>query len=128
MTAKQISFAYNLEDSVEKKIEDIVKNVYGGLGADFSDLAKEKIDFINKIGYSNLPVIIAKTQFSLSDDKDKIGRPSNFKIFIRDIEIKTGAGFIVAIAGDMMLMPGLSKIPNAEKIDIDKNGIITGLS
>ena len=64
----------------------------------------------------------------MSDDKDKIGRPSNFKIFIRDIEIKTGAGFIVAIAGDMMLMPGLSKIPNAEKIDIDKNGIITGLS
>lgn len=128
MTAKEISFAYNLEDSVEKKIEDIVKNVYGGLGADFSDLAKEKIAFINKIGYSSLPVIIAKTQFSLSDDKDKIGRPSNFKIFIRDIEIKTGAGFIVAIAGDMMLMPGLSKIPNAEKIDIDKNGIITGLS
>ena len=128
MTDKKITFAYNLEDSIETKINDIVKNVYGGLGADFSDEAKVKIKFIEQAGYSNLPVIIAKTQFSLTDDKDKVGRPTGFKIYVRDIELKTGAGFIVAIAGDMMLMPGLSKIPNAEKIDIDDNGVIVGLS
>ena len=93
-----------------------------------SEEAKKKIEFINSVGKSNLPVIIAKTQFSLTDNKDLVGRPKGFKLFVRDIELKTGSGFIVVIAGDMMLMPGLSKVPNAEKIDIDNNGTITGLS
>ena len=125
---KKIKFAYNLNDSVETKIESIVKNVYGGDGVVLSDAAKQKIEFINKTGYSNLPVIIAKTQFSLSDDKMDIGKPDNFYLHVRDIELKTGSGFIVVIAGDMMLMPGLSKIPNAEKIDISSDGTIVGLS
>ena len=125
---KKLKFAYNLNDSIEEKIADIVKNVYGGNGASFSDAAKSKIKFIKKAGLEKLPVIIAKTQFSLSDDQTKIGAPKDFEIFIRDIEIKSGAGFIVAIAGNMMLMPGLSKVPNAEKIDILSDGTIVGLS
>lgn len=125
---KKTKFAYNLDDSVEQKIEDIVKNVYGGDGAVLSEKAQGKIEFIKKFGLEKLPVIIAKTQFSLTDDQEKIGAPKNFKIFVRDIEIKTGAGFLVAIAGNMMLMPGLSKTPNAEKIDIAADGTIVGLS
>ena len=97
---------------------DIVTKVYGGKGVVLSQSAKEKIKFINDNKFSNLPVIFAKTQFSLSDDKNKVGAPKDFEIFVRDIELKTGCGFIVAIAGDMMLMPGLSKVPNAEKINI----------
>lgn len=125
---KKLKFAYNLNDSIETKINDIVKNVYGGKGAILSDLAKEKIEFIKSAGFENLPVIVAKTQFSLSDDQTKIGKPEDFEITIRDIELKSGAGFIVAIAGNMMLMPGLSKVPNAEKIDILSDGTIVGLS
>ena len=125
---KKMTYAYDFEDTIENKIDAIVKKIYGGDGADYSDKAKEKLEFIKSAGYSNLPVIIAKTQFSLTDDKDKVGRPKGFKLYIRDIELKTGSGFIVAIAGDMMLMPGLSKIPNAEKIDIFADGTIVGLS
>ena len=128
MGDKKIKFAYNLNDSVETKIEDIVKNVYGGDGIVLSDAAKKKIEFINSIGKSDLPVIIAKTQFSLTDDKNIVGRPKGFKLNVRDIELKTGSGFIVVIAGSMMLMPGLSKVPNAEKIDILSDGTIIGLS
>ena len=108
--------------------ESIVKKVYGGDGIVLSDLAKEKIEFINKYNFDNLPIIIAKTQFSFTDDKQIVGAPNGFKINIRDIELKTGSGFIVVIAGDMMLMPGLSKIPNAEKIDMLSDGTIIGLS
>ncbi len=128
ISQKKLKFAYDLSCSIEQKINDIVKNVYGGKGAILSDKAKEKVEFISKAGLENLPVIIAKTQFSLSDDQTKIGAPTDFEIFIRDIEIKSGAGFVVAIAGNMMLMPGLSKIPNAEKIDILNDGTIIGLS
>lgn len=128
LSDKKISFAYNLNDSVEKKIEDIVHKVYGGKNVIFSELAKSKLEMINKNGFSNLPVIIAKTQYSLSDDLTKIGCPTDFDFLIRDLEVKNGAGFIVAIAGKMMLMPGLSKIPNAEKIDILSDGTIVGLS
>ena len=128
MSDTPLEYAYNLEDTPEKKIEDIVKNVYGGEGAEFSETAQAKLEFIKNNGFDKLPVIIAKTQFSLSDDQTKIGRPEGFKIFVRDIELKTGAGFMVAIAGNMMLMPGLSKVPNAEKIDIFPDGTIVGLS
>ena len=128
LSNNKLEFAYNLNDDIETKINDIVKNVYGGTGAEFSDEAKAKIESITKLGYANLPIIIAKTQFSFTDDKAKVGAPKDFTIFIRDIELKTGSGFIVAIAGDMMLMPGLSKIPNAEKIDILPDGTILGLS
>ena len=128
LTDKKLEFAYNFNDKVEKKIEDIVKNVYGGEGVELSDEAKAKIDFINKNNFDKLPIIIAKTQFSFTDDKSKVGKPTGFKIYVRDIELKTGSGFIVVIAGDMMLMPGLSKVPNAERIDILSDGTIIGLS
>lgn len=124
----ELHFAYSLDDGIKTQIEDIVKKVYGGDGAEFSSAALEKIAQIERLGIGGLPVIIAKTQYSLSDDPKKLARPSGFKIFVRDIIYKGGAGFIVAVAGEIMLMPGLSKIPCAEKIDIDENGNISGLS
>lgn len=125
---KKITYSYDLNSPIETKIADIVKNVYGGDGIKLSDTAKEKIEFINKAGYAHLPVIMAKTQFSLTDNMANVGRPKGFEIYVRDIELKTGCGFIVVIAGDMMLMPGLSAAPNAEKIDIKEDGTIIGLS
>lgn len=124
----ELHFAYDLNDGIVKKIEDVVKNVYGGDGADFSETALAKIEQIEKQGIKGLPVIIAKTQYSLSDDAKKLARPAGFKIFVRDVIYKGGAGFIVAVAGEIMLMPGLGKVPCAEHIDIDENGKITGLS
>ncbi|MDE6104731.1 MAG: formate--tetrahydrofolate ligase, partial [Clostridia bacterium] len=124
----ELHFAYDLNDSVEKKVNDIVKNVYGGDGAEFTDKAQEKLNALDKNGIKGLPVIIAKTQYSLSDDAKKLSRPTGFKIKVRDIIYKGGAGFIVAVAGEIMLMPGLSKTPSAEHIDVDDNGNITGLS
>ncbi len=123
----ELTFAYKLQDGIKTKIEDIVKNVYGGDGADFSPEALKKIEEIEARGIKGLPVIIAKTQYSLSDDPTKLARPEDFRIFVRDIIYKGGANFIVAVAGEIMLMPGLPKTPCAERIDIDENGIISGL-
>lgn len=124
----KLHFAYNLNGDIKTKINDIVKNVYGGDGADFSPEAEEKIALLEGNGVKGLPVIIAKTQYSLSDNPELLAAPKGFKIFVRDIEYRGGAGFIVAIAGSIMLMPGLGKVPSAEHIDIDENGKITGLS
>ena len=124
----ELNYAYDLNDGIVKKVEDVVKKVYGGDGADFSEEALKKIDQIEKAGISGLPVIIAKTQYSLSDDAKKPAAPTGFKIKVRDIIYKGGANFIVAVAGEIMLMPGLSKTPSAEHIDIDEKGNITGLS
>lgn len=120
-------FAYNLEDSVEDKIRDISHKVYGADGVVFSELALEKIKEINKLHLNKLPIIIAKTQYSLSDNKDLIGAPTGFNITIRDIEIRSGAEFLVAIAGDMVLMPGLGKEPAGINMRITGNGKISGL-
>ncbi len=128
LSEKPTEFAYDFKDSIEDKLSKVVTKVYGGKGVVLSDAARAKIDFIKKCGYDKLPVIFAKTQFSLSDDKSALNAPTGFDVFVRDIELKTGAGFIVALAGDMMLMPGLSKVPNAEKIDIAPDGTIDGLS
>ncbi len=124
----ELHFAYDLNADIRTKIEDIVKNIYGGDGADFSSVALKKIEDIESKGIKGLPVIIAKTQYSLSDDATKLARPEGFKITVRDIIYKGGANFIVAVAGEIMLMPGLSKVPCAEHIDIDENGNISGLS
>jgi formate--tetrahydrofolate ligase len=124
----KLHYAYSLDDDIVTKINDIVKNIYGGDGAEFSDEALEKIKLIEGQGIKGLPVIIAKTQYSLSDDPAKFARPTGFKIFVRDVIYKGGANFIVAVAGQIMLMPGLGKVPCAEHIDIDENGKITGLS
>ncbi len=121
----RLNYAYDLNDGVVKKVEDIVKNVYGGDGAEFSDQAMRKIEDMERKGIKGLPVIIAKTQYSLSDDAKKISRPTGFKIKVRDVIYKGGARFIVAVAGEIMLMPGLSKTPSAERIDVDEKGNIT---
>ena len=125
---RELHFAYDLNDPIEKKIEDVVKNVYGGDGVTFSETARAKIAEAEARGYGKTPVIIAKTQYSLSDNAKLVGRPSGFTVHVRDIIVKGGAGFVVAVAGNIMLMPGLGKHPAAEKIDVDNNGEIVGLS
>ena len=121
------SYSYNLDDSVEKKINDICKNVYGAKGVIFTEKAKESIAVINKLKLDKLPIVIAKTQYSLSDNPKLLGAPENFEITIRDIEIRSGAEFLVALAGDMMLMPGLSKVPAGVNMKITNSGKISGL-
>ncbi|MBQ9118227.1 MAG: formate--tetrahydrofolate ligase [Clostridia bacterium] len=123
----KMEYAYDLNDGIVKKIEDVVQKIYGGDGVDFSPEAQEKIKQFETKGYGNLPVIIAKTQYSLSDNADLIGRPTGFRVFVRDVMVKGGAGFIVAIAGKIMLMPGLGAHPAAEKIDLTDDGQIVGL-
>lgn len=118
---------YDDDSSIEEKINIIAKNIYGADGAEFTKEALKSIDQYNLLGFGRLPICIAKTQYSLSDDEKKIGRPSGFKINIRELRLSAGAGFIVAIAGSIMTMPGLPKIPAACKIDIDEFGIIKGL-
>ena len=121
------AFSYNLNDSIEKKIEDISTKVYGAKSVKFLSKAQESIETINRLGLADLPIIIAKTQYSLSDNKNLLAAPKDFEITIRDIEIRTGAGFLVALAGNMMLMPGLSKVPAAVGMTIDNDGNIEGL-
>ncbi len=127
-TPSDLHYAYDLNDDIKTKIDCIVKRIYGGDGADYSPLAESKIADLEGKGIKGLPVIIAKTQYSLSDDASKLSAPRNFRIYVRDIEYRGGAGFVVAIAGNVMLMPGLGKVPCAEKIDIDADGNIVGLS
>lgn len=121
------SFAYNLNKPVKEKIFDIASKIYGANGVNYSIKAEETIAEIEKLGYSNLPIIMAKTQFSFTDNPKILGAPTNFEINVDDIEIKTGAGFLVVILGKMMLMPGLSKSPSAISMTIDDNGKIAGL-
>ena len=121
------SFSYDLNDTIEKKIEDIVKNVYRGAGVNFTPAAMKQIAQLNSCGFGNLPICMAKTQYSFSDDATKLGAPENFTITVRNLKVSAGAGFIVALTGDIMTMPGLPKVPAAEKIDVDENGVITGL-
>ena len=124
----ELHYSYDLNDPIRKKIEDIVKNVYGGDGVTFSEIAEGKIADAEKRGYGKMPVIIAKTQYSLSDDAKLLARPTGFKVHVRDIIVKGGAEFVVAVAGNIMLMPGLGKHPAAEHIDIDEQGETVGLS
>ena len=124
----ELHYSYDLNDPIEKKISDIVKNVYGGEGASFSEIAREKIAEAEARGYGKLPVIIAKTQYSLSDDAKLLARPQGFTVHVRDIIVKGGAEFVVAVAGNIMLMPGLGKVPAAEHIGVDEKGEIFGLS
>ncbi len=124
----ELHYSYDLNDPIKKKIADVVKNVYGGEGVTFSQEAEEKIADAEKRGYGKLPVIIAKTQYSLSDDAKLLSRPTGFTVHVRDIIVKGGAEFVVAVAGSIMLMPGLGKHPAAEHIDVDEQGETVGLS
>jgi formate--tetrahydrofolate ligase len=113
---------------VEHKIETIAKEIYGAETVVFSQKAKNQLKAIYDLGFDKIPICMAKTQKSLSDDETKIGRPKDFKITVREFEFAAGAGFIIPILGDMMRMPGLPNIPAAEMMNIDKDGKITGLS
>ncbi|MBQ3054555.1 MAG: formate--tetrahydrofolate ligase [Oscillospiraceae bacterium] len=123
----QFAPLYPLELSISEKIECIAKNIYGADGVDFAPAAQKSIREIEALGYTDVPVCIAKTQYSLSDDPKKLGRPQNFTLSIRDVAISAGAGFAVAYAGDIMTMPGLPKRPAAEGIDVSEDGTILGL-
>ncbi len=131
ITEKEKSYMrpiYDLDDTIEKKIEKVAFNIYGASRVVYTTKAERDIKRIGKLRLDKLPVCIAKTNKSLSDNPELYGRPENFKITIRGINISAGAGFLVPLTGDVMLMPGLSKIPNAQRVDVDEDGRITGLS
>lgn len=119
--------AYDLAEPIERKIVDLTQKIYGGDGVEFSDEARAKIEILEKQGYGNLPVCIAKTQYSFSDDATLLGAPNGFNIHVRDVKVSSGAGFIVVYTGTVMTMPGLPKIPAAENIDVDDSEKIKGL-
>ena len=121
------SFSYELDGSIEDKINAIVRKVYGGKGAVLTAEAQKQAKQLEAMGYGNCPVCMAKTQYSLTDDPTRIGAPTDFEITVRSLRISAGAGFIVALTGEIMTMPGLPKSPAAERIDVDENGKITGL-
>ena len=121
------SFSYELNQPIEKKIEDIVTKIYGGKGVTFTQNAKEQITKLTELGYANMPICMAKTQYSFSDNAALLGAPEGFIVTVRNIKVSAGAGFIVALTGEIMTMPGLPKVPAAEKIDVDENGKISGL-
>ena len=121
------TFSYSLDGSIEEKISAIVKNVYGGDGVVLTPNAKKQAEKLTEMGFGNCPICMAKTQYSFSDDATKLGAPEGFTVTVRNLKISAGAGFIVALTGDIMTMPGLPKVPAAEKIDIDNSGKITGL-
>ena len=121
------TFSYELEGSIEDKIEDVVKKIYGGDGINITPQAKKQIATLTALGFDKLPICVAKTQYSFSDDMTKLGAPKNFTVTVRNVKVSAGAGFVVVLTGDIMTMPGLPKAPAAEKIDVDSNGKITGL-
>ncbi|MBQ8426860.1 MAG: formate--tetrahydrofolate ligase [Clostridia bacterium] len=121
------TFSYQDDQTIESKIESVCKKVYGGDGVIFTDEARKQIAKLNELGFDKVPVCIAKTQYSFSDDMTKLGAPTGFKITVRSLKVSAGAGFIVVLTGNIMTMPGLPKVPAAEKIDVDEKGVITGL-
>lgn len=123
----QFRFAYELGLPLRDKIEAIVRRVYGGDGVNYSSAASRELDRLEAMGFGSLPVCMAKTQYSLSDDPGKLGRPEGFTVTVSKVRVSAGAGFVVVQTGDIMTMPGLPKVPAAEKIDVDENGVISGL-
>ena len=123
----QFRFAYELGLPLRDKIEAIVRRVYGGAGVSYSSAASRELDRLEAMGFGGLPVCMAKTQYSLSDDPGKLGRPEGFTVTVSKVRVSAGAGFVVVQTGDIMTMPGLPRVPAAEKIDVDENGAISGL-
>jgi formate--tetrahydrofolate ligase len=121
------TFSYELDGTIEDKIEAIVKNVYGGDGIKIMPSAKKEIAKLTELGFDKLPVCMAKTQYSFSDDMTKLGAPENFTVTIKNVKVSAGAGFVVVLTGDIMTMPGLPKVPAAEAIDVTDDGKIVGL-
>lgn len=126
-TESHMEFAYDTECSIKEKIEAIARKIYGADGVDYAPKVEREIRTLESIGLGNLPICMAKNQYSLTDDAKKLGRPEGFRITIRDITASAGAGFLVALTGDIMKMPGLPKVPAAEKIDVNADGVISGL-
>ena len=120
-------FSYELDGSIEDKIRAIVTRVYGGKDVSILPAAQKQIDELTKLGFAGLPVCIAKTQYSFTDDPTKLGAPEDFTVTVKNVKVSAGAGFIVVLTGDIMTMPGLPKAPAAERIDVDENGRISGL-
>jgi len=121
------TFAYDADMTIEQKIDAIVRRIYGGDGASIAPAAKKQIARLTELGFGNMPICMAKTQYSFSDDQTKLGAPTGFTVTVRSVKVSAGAGFIVALTGDIMTMPGLPKVPAAERIDVDENGMISGL-
>ncbi|MBQ8943087.1 MAG: formate--tetrahydrofolate ligase, partial [Clostridia bacterium] len=123
----EFTFSYELNCSIEDKIRAVVKKIYGGDDITVLPNAKKQIEQLTSLGFDNLPVCIAKTQYSFSDDPAKLGAPENFNVTVKNVKVSAGAGFIVVLTGDILTMPGLPKKPAAENIDVDDNGKISGL-
>lgn len=120
-------FSYDINLGIKEKLEAIAKRLYHADGVDLVEKAPKQLARLEALGFGSLPICVAKTQYSFSDDPKKLGAPKNFRVAVRNLEVSAGAGFIVALTGDIMTMPGLPKVPSAEKIDVDENGVITGL-
>jgi len=123
----EFTFSYETHLTIKEKLYALVTKIYGGTGVEYTPAALKAIELIDKNGYSHLPICVAKTQYSFSDDPRKLGRPQDFAITVRDLRVSAGAGFIVVLTGEIMTMPGLPITPAAENIDVDKDGKITGL-
>ncbi|MGO4970662.1 formate--tetrahydrofolate ligase [[Clostridium] aminophilum] len=124
---RHFTFAYDVNDSIENKINAICTRIYHSDGADFTAEAKKQIKTLTELGFDKMPICMAKTQYSFSDNPNLLGAPKGFRVTIRNVKVSAGAGFLVALTGDIMTMPGLPKVPAAEKIDVDADGVITGL-
>ena len=120
-------FAYSLDESLKDKINDIATKIYHADGVDYLPKAAKQIKELEDLGFGNMPVCMAKTQYSFTDDQTKLGAPEGFRITVRNVKVSAGAGFVVALTGDIMTMPGLPKVPAAEKIDVTPDGKIVGL-
>ena len=126
-SAEEFTFSYPTDTTLVEKLNAIVQRVYGGAKAVLTPAAQKQAERLTELGFGDLPVCMAKTQYSLSDDPTLLGAPKNFAVTVRSLKVSAGAGFIVALTGEIMTMPGLPKVPAAEKIDVDENGRITGL-
>ncbi|MBQ5927667.1 MAG: formate--tetrahydrofolate ligase, partial [Oscillibacter sp.] len=121
------SFAYDAEDSIEAKLNAIATKIYHADGVALTAGARKQMKELEALGFDKLPICMAKTQYSFSDDASLLGAPKGFTITVRNLKVSAGAGFLVALTGDIMTMPGLPKVPAAERIDVDEDGKITGL-
>lgn len=123
----KLTFAYDDDLSLSEKIEAIATRIYRADGVDFTPSARKEIAQLESLGFADMPVCMAKTQYSFSDDGAKLGAPRNFRITVREVKVSAGAGFVVALTGNVMTMPGLGKSPAAFRIDVDETGKISGL-
>ena len=125
--AGKLQFTYDVNESIMDKINAVVTKIYHGAGVDYTPAAQKEIKRLEELGYDKLPVCMAKTQYSFSDNQNLLGAPEGFRVTISNVKVSAGAGFVVVYTGDIMTMPGLPKVPSAEKIDVDNDGVISGL-